>query len=515
MAIQISKALIKKLPEKERKDAQKRLWDKSGGFCFLCEEKMVESAEKIVADHDVPDAEGGKTDLSNLNLTHFGCNSFKRCNPTVDVRPFLKLRCRIKAKGGFVKYDEAIKLLKIVPLAVDMVWDAKILRVTTADKKSVKYPVFTELNKEGEFRFAFVEIDKCHMFNDDECQPRTIKLQHLWQIYNDICRNPLHEAPTCRVKKVSGTLESYKLLLFDGQHKSLAFWINNRGSVVVKLYLDISKEAAVRLVNSIQSKIKKLPLSPFELAAKMSEEWQERVADYEKEEGLADGSEDGFIRWVEKDQRSRAKSAFSDALFQNIIDTEDFEFKKIVLRQGQKGTSEMSITEAAFKNKVLKPLLHMAPLTDKFDRSKELRVRESNNIVALLNLFYEQCFTPNSGSEMTPQENRRRERISYQSALQFVAGLLRQLFAHVLSVGENREFLEKEPSSAKWEEVEKALEKILSHPVWTADFSKSVKMKRVRDALQKNQDAAKAFLDVSLNVGYALGADSLRNDCLD
>lgn len=515
MPIQISKSLIKKLPAKEQKDVQKTLWDKSGSHCFLCGEKMSESTDKIVADHDIPEAEGGKTVLSNLNLAHFNCNSFKRNNPTVDVRPFLKLRCRIQKQGGFVKYDEAIKLLKISPHPVDLKWSKHELQFTNTSKKVVHYPIFSESNKDGDFQFAFVEVAKNQIYNDDECQPRTIKLQHLWQIYNDICHNPLHEAPACRIQKVPRSVESYRLLLFDGQHKSLAFWIDDRESIIIKLYLNLGKDSAVRLVNSIQSKIKKLPLSPFELAAKMSEEWQERVAEYEKEEGADEASEDGFIKWVEKDQRTRAKAAFSDALFQNIIDTEGFEFKKTVLRQGQKGTSDMTITEASFKNKILKPLLHMAPLTDKFDVSKELRTRESNNIVALLNVFYEKCFTPSSGSEMTPQEAMRRERISYQAALQFVAGLLRQLFGHILYSSKNREFLEKEPAAAQWKDIEKALGRILSHPVWTADYTKSGKMKRVRDALQKNQDAEKSFLDVYLTVGYALGADKLRPDCLE
>jgi hypothetical protein len=40
-------------------------------------------------------------------------------------------------------------------------------------------------------------------------------------------------------------------------------------------------------------------------------------------------------------------------------------------------------------------------------------------------------------------------------------------------------------------------------------------MKAIRDALQKNQDAEKAFGDIGLKLGYFVGADPLEADCLD
>ena len=69
--------------------------------------------------------------------------------------------------------------------------------------------------------------------------------------------------------------------MFDGQHKTVANWLMGRDTVVAKIYLNLEEVQAIELVNSIQAKIKKLPLSAFELAAKMSDEWQTHWQRYE------------------------------------------------------------------------------------------------------------------------------------------------------------------------------------------------------------------------------------------
>ncbi|MEZ5284681.1 MAG: HNH endonuclease signature motif containing protein [Vicinamibacterales bacterium] len=111
MPITISQQQKKRLPETERADIGKLLWQKSGGICFLCSGPLLEATENLVADHDLPEADGGQTELANLNLVHSSCNSFKRDHPSIAVRPYLALFQRIAKAGGFVRNDEASKFL--------------------------------------------------------------------------------------------------------------------------------------------------------------------------------------------------------------------------------------------------------------------------------------------------------------------------------------------------------------------------------------------------------------------
>lgn len=505
MAIQISTILKNKLPPTERVNIEEVLLQKSAGLCFLCGEKIIEATEKLVADHDLPESEGGATDVANLNLVHEHCNSFKRSHPTVDVRPYLKLTAKIRAKGGFLKYDEAAELLGILPKPVDLVEKQKIAEITTPDGVTHKCPIYSETNKEGTFKFCFCDLPANVIFNDDECQPRTVKVLHLWQIYSDINRNPLHEAPACRLKKIQGQQQSYQLVLFDGQHKTLSFWVAGRKSVVVKVYLDLEKEQAVRLINSIQSKIKKLPLSPFELAAKMADEWQERVAKYEDKVGTDVASEAGFLKWVNTDERTRAKSALEEAILENIAQDALLQLKQLVAKPGAIKDGG-KITESAFRNKVLKPLVHMAPLSDFFIQSQKSRERERNNVVAVLNVLYTKAFGIASPS---PQEEMRAKRLIYQSAINFTATMLRQIIGHRMASAAPRQLLDKEPDAAMWTTIEGDVARYLSHPVWVTPFDSGAKMKAIQDALSKNQDAAQAFGAVGLKLGYVVGVDKL------
>lgn len=396
MPILISNKIKSKLPPQEKSEIEKTLWNKSSEICFLCGSKLIESTDKIVADHDNPEAEAdgvtNNTTVDNLNLVHDSCNSFKRNHPTIDVRPYLKLLVKIREIGSAVNYNAICNIFGFDVKPLDLVENNLEVTITTASVERT-YPVFTETNKSGIHRFIFAELPRANIFNDDECQPRNINTQHLWQIYNDLNRNPLHEAPACRIVKIPGSQQTYKALMFDGQHKTVASWISEKEFIVVKIYLNLTKDSAVRLVNSVQAKIKKLPLSPFELSAKMAEEWQERIEKYESVIGTDKASENGFIAWVEQDERNRAKAAFTDALFQNILDKDELQFKQKVLKPGQKqSSSEKYITEAAFRNKILQPLLHIAPLKEYFVESQVLRNRETDNIIKLLNLVYSVLF---------------------------------------------------------------------------------------------------------------------------
>ena len=114
-------------------------------------------------------------------------------------------------------------------------------------------PVFEESCGDRSFSYAFVKVPQAAIHNDDEVQPRVIRVNHVFAIYNDLRGNPLHEPPSCRLGGPLGTAQ--RLLMFDGQHKTLAVWMSGQEEVVIKLYLNMSVPDATRLVNSIQAKI--------------------------------------------------------------------------------------------------------------------------------------------------------------------------------------------------------------------------------------------------------------------
>jgi len=244
----------------------------------------------------------------------------------------------------------------------------------------------------------------------------------------------------------------------------------------------------------------------------MADEWSARLGEYEEVVGSDDASGAGFIAWIPALDRKRGKAAFQDALVQDLLSSPDLAMLKFVHRAGQPGTETSLITENAFKEKVLKRLLQLKPLAEKSDEGQTLRNRERENIVQALNMLNELAFEPQgSGVALSDDETERRRRMIYQSSLVYISSLIRSLYRHVLVVDQERAFLEKQPNDTHQQQIRQGIERLVNHPVWTADFDLSPKMKAVRDALSRNQDAKTAFEAVGLKLGYLVGADELPN----
>jgi hypothetical protein len=373
VGIKIGKKLRAELPEAQRQGIEDYLWSKSGGLCHLCEEQMNQANDSIEADHDEPVAAGGQTDRDNLWLAHAGCNRAKSDNPSFDVRPYLKIKAFIAKHGYLLKYDGVLPHFGITPKPSKIEDRGGTEVFHFPGGAIVECPVFIDVNaKKRQYRYVFVEAPRVALHNDMEVQPRSLKLGQLWAIYGDIQVNPLHEPPSCRL--VSASHGSHWLALFDGQHKTVASWMKGEATVCAKVYLDLTKAEANYLVNSIQAKIKKLPLSPFELSAKLSEEWAERLEEYLQHVDSDQASEKGFVVWLHPAERARARSAFEAALIRELLSAEDLAIKRFVHLAGQPKTAHSLITETQLSNKVLKRLLHTAPLDETGETRDELRV---------------------------------------------------------------------------------------------------------------------------------------------
>ena len=286
--------------------------------------------------------------------------------------------------------------------------------------------------------------------------------------------------------------------MFDGQHKTLAVWLSGRESVAAKVYLDLSTSETVSLVNSIQARIPKLPLSTFELSAKMDDENSARLDAYLAAVGAA-ATEKGFIDSVEQAVRERVRTAFRLALAHAVIENPDLLFISNVGRAGERATGD-KITENVFKTKVVDNLLYRIPLEDEWSVSDGLRGHEQDNIIQALNRLHNLVFAEPVGG-FSAQESDRRKRMSYQSALAFIAQQILQGLRAGPSTDEGREMLDKEPDAAQWKLIDAALQRLADHPIWTASWGLSAKTAAVETALTKNQEANSAFRAVGSRPG--------------
>lgn len=506
--IQISKPLIAKLPKMERGTQEhiaQLLWKKSGGVCFLCGAEMNRAADTIVPDHDVPESEGDSSKvnrLSNLNLAHTGCNAFKREHPTAPVSAFLRFRRFLLGRTDGPLYSDCLEYFKITPAATHVTRDGDLITFEFPDGSKRTAHIFEETNRNGTFLSCFVDVPSEAVFHDEDCQPRTIKDKQVWLIYSDLQRNPLHEPPACRTEATTGPVE---LLMFDGQHKTVASLLMKRGRIPIKIYLDLPAEQTRHLVNSIQAKIPKLGLSAFELMTKMGAEYKDRLTLYTESEEA--GSEEGFLESIPPDQRRRAKQAFENACIANVWGDPELELVQAVKKFGGKGRK--ALTETKIKDKLLKPLLSMKPMSQPFEVSEPIRERERVLARTIVNEWVKRALAAR-GTDPDPKETTGIERRLYQPSIEYFARLMRKAAAHTLKIDEDDSLGLKKATDDDMKAIRKIVARLVSHGVWTHAYT-TKRMKAVQDALAKNQNADAAFRDVGLNLGYALTGDLEKN----
>jgi len=511
--IKISNNLRGSLPEEQRPDIVEFLRAKAGGICSLCDGPLNEASDDIEADHEQAQAEEGINDRSNLNLAHRHCNRVKRNANTVDVKPYLKFERFIDSKPSGIRYSGCTEYFDIVPKESNCKIEDGTLTLQTPDGGDESYRIFEETNNRGTLRYVYARVPCQALFNDEEVQPRIIKKRQIWLIFFDLNRNPLYEAPGCRLSSQDGKT---KILMFDGQHKTVASWLLGRNEIVAKIYLDLKKDAANELVNSIQAKIPKLSLSPLELIAKLKDEWKAQMDKYLESQGIENGSEKGFIAWLPQTDRARAKGAMEAAFLDNIISNDDFEFKDYVAIAGKANDFPYLITESQLKTKVLKKLLWGKQLEEKWEESSELREQEARNITTLTNMFCKYAFQM---KEKTPSEHesRRLKRLTKGVAQLRAFDLFQTVVASKFNLQDRLgEAMMRSDSTeeAIWTQIEKSVELFVDHPIWTADFETSNKTRAVREALTKNQNIRNALDAVGCDLGY-LFSGQLAGNCLE
>lgn len=511
MPLRISASLKKALGDElkiEKSDVEDYVWNHKEQKCFLCSAKLNRASDNIELDHDVPAGEGGGDEFKNLNLTHVECNRYKKNHNSFDVRPHLRFKRFYEDQLGQVHFGDALGFFQIAPTDCYIkICEGDLTAEVSSETGVVTVKVHEEEVAGKNQRFCFATLPISCVENDNEIQPREIKLNHLFMISSDLKKNPLHEQPAIRV---TGDTEKKKLLMFDGQHKTVAHLLNGKRNCVFKIYLNISKPEAVELVNSIQAKIKKLPLTPFELASKMSDEVRRKLELYEDQIGSTEVSEEGFISWLDPADRTRAKSGIESAVIDRIIGDDELAFIKLIERKGVPSQTGIAIKEAAFQKNVLKNLLHTKPISSSFkgEAMKEAREREARNILKILNLAFDKGFTPLPDKD-TETEIARIKRLSYQASLRILCDILMRIVATNFYADAKTVLLEKEIGPELTTKLSSAADRFFAHPVWVADLSNGTRAQAVDDALKKNQNIEEAFRSVGLTAAYCADLEQL------
>jgi hypothetical protein len=523
MGINISRKIINEIiDDNERNNIEDLLIQKAAGKCFLCSSELDSQSQEIEADHDIPVAQGGDTTLENLNLAHTECNRFKRANPTIHVKKFLPLKKFIEINNDANFEIVSITFFKITPKAITVRESGlKKISITCGTTTFVDIPIYEEVvpNRNKTIEYCFIQVPVYMVFNDD-VQPRPIKPNHVFNLFQDLHINPLHEPASARLEKMEYN-QPNKLLMFDGQHKAVAKLLiesehpnYNNVKIDLKLYLNLTRQEATHLVNSIQSKIIKLGLTKSEFARKMGSEFENDFNKYEHKclsNNIAP-TEIGFINDAPAELRKRRKEALIQTRLKQLIYPNDpLESTLKIFSLTQSSDPNLTIKETTLFTKVLQKLLCITPLSSEIDIDDKVRSTERINIRLVLDAMFDVLFTESPILSKTLINQ-----FKSQSSLVLIVEYTKLFLANQLFVDKNRVFFHNDLSS-KIEVYKAFLNKFKNHPVWSYcnNPNKPIKAERFFNLVKQNQSLTEMAETIKLTVAYCAGYDQLRGTELD
>lgn len=520
MPINISNKIKNEIVDTDtRNNIEDILWTKAAGKCFLCSQTLDTNSDNIVADHDVPSSLGGVSDPNNLNLVHSECNSFKQANSSLRVQKFLPLRQYMIRNPDSNFGEISRKLFDIRSEQVIINWDTNsIANIIHGSNNYGPFRVHEEkIGNEYQYFYIFGKLPLKIIFNDN-VQPRSIKSNHVFNLFQDLHLNPLHEPVGLRLEStmMGPGRDNNKLLMFDGQHKAVAMALLNAVNgdysaveIDVKIYLNFKRDDAVKLVNSIQSKIIKLGLTKSEFANKMSEELKDAFDKYSQEclAGGKDITEIGFVNEKAGLERKRRKEALINARYSEIVfngNSSDF-IPIFQLTKNKK--SDLQIKENTFYKKILDALVETKPTSDPFiDGDSKNRSNEKKNIREILNVFNTTLFTVPIGQNVKDFNS-----FTSQSSLNLLLILTVKFCNYKYGMPSTNFIFNEDFDTVVLPELKSFVERFKEHPIWSFYNCQHLATARLAEVsefynlLQKNQSLIDVADRLGLNNAYCMG----------
>lgn len=516
MPIVIGERLKSKIVDtQERAQIEVLLIGKAANSCFLCKQLLNIEVEKISADHNIPEADGGPTDANNLNLVHEECNLFKNKYATLRIQKYLPLRRFLIDNPGSNFEQVSKRLFKINASEVFFKVQDGLMFIEDVNKSVPFGPHKIFAEEIGELispvKYIFARLPIKYLFNDD-VQPRSIKTEQAFKIFQDLHLNPLHEPVGARLEFpintfIDGERIRNKIMMFDGQHKTIAralFQINGDFSAVeldVKIYIDFSRDQAVQLVNSIQSIVPKLSLTRSEFARKMAEEFGPQFEEYERACASASviATEKGFVSSAPAQDRSRRRKALEQARLKQLMtyaEGNEIELMNLVHSKNR----NWQIKENTLFSKVFQKFLIVKPLDFKLDSDDTDRTIERHNIQIVLRLMYEELYT------VTPDNPAEHVKMFLtQSCLSFVGDLTKSYVKYCLrSTVPDRDFFAAQFEQRVMDPLRSFYINFRKHPIWkyNGNAQGHIKIERFYTRIQKNESLLEYSDSVGLNISY-------------
>lgn len=472
--LSLPRAIWLELP-RERETLLKDLWGKSGGLCALCGLPLPSEHKRIDVDHVKPRAAGGLTTLANLFLAHSACNrskgklDFNIARPVIEFQAWARQHVRCTFDDVLEKYIRQGKKRVEIQLSGEVI---KLKFGGTAREAALYSDPATST------KYCFVNVPTDYIFNDTMSQPRVINHEHVRKLAVDFSRHPVHEPSNSRLVTLDHGLA--ELHQFDGQHKTTAQIILQRGEVPMKLYIDPELPMIQELVVQIQQGIKKQPLSTSDTLRKLDDVIRDKVQAYKANHQGKVPTEKELVAAQPKSEQQEFKKRLLSNFCYLVFREPEFKLRDYVSTKSDK-TKPM--TDSVLIKKVIQPLISQELIDEPLDGANQ-RERERSTIIRILNVLAEEMlegkWSPATNSSDNENIHTQRARnFFYQGSLTWTFGkILKPTWVNWMPLQLERKLFVQGMDADQEERILTSVKDVCGWAIWsTADPEKMAAMR--------------------------------------
>lgn len=438
------------LTDEKRSDLHRRLWERQGQVCFICEDEIDLQLHDgdLDVDHIDPLAADGLDAENNFALTHSSCNRSKGASNLEIARRMSKFeRLQEEARSAGKRGANLGDLLatyggSTASLRLRQELDSVKFTLKEAGDDAVReIPVHRDGLSGMESFFAELPIQYLH--HDDRINPRTIgaNLRGLIEEFQK-GRPQLHAALAWWAPEPEEDSLG-RVQVFDGQHKAAAQILLGTRSLPVRVFLNPNTEILRQANTNAGSKLKQVAFDAAVMHHLGSSLYADRVAQFKEMRHLGEDvfsfSETELVGFFGGEKREMLKYIL-DAQKDAIIRDENNRLTEFVEWAG-KGAA-LPLSYSAIDRTFFKEFLYKKPLRtdldDGLEQGENPRQLERDQLVRLMTMYAEAVFVdkwdPDIGGRQIENRVQKGEAIAHAHLRAWRLGR-EEVLANVLSQG--------------------------------------------------------------------------------
>jgi len=481
-----------------------------GRLCYATSHKIPDNDE-IHFDHIKSYVSGGPTELDNIAPMCQHHNLAKGQLPLEDFRIKLRIEDFFK-QGNRLTLSDLLKYLK-ENKDIETYGENVVLTEINHGRIKVENHLFSqefELQKcpltNWKYFYGILPINIIDSDDDDDkklgLQPRFLIFDKVFDMFRHFQYFPV-------LQPSIGRFYNGKIVLFDGQHKAASLLWTGRKNFECKIYLDPETSILNEANRLAHEKYAQTRFYASIMVLKLGAQFGKDFEEYKNIENDSSKSEEGLIEYLLNKEipvtKGDINKKFRSYLFNSVLENENNKCVPLI-SISPRSTNEQPLTLDMLTKSIFSNFIFTMPLSDNILSDKYKRDSESKNVVALMNILFEQSLcswnkdaTPNDSSQLKLRRIYASKSIMAWTEL-FKDAICAKL--DILDSDEKAKVFYRDISKNDFEKIKTIFIRLINWQMWS-----SPKNSEIDTVISSNRRTIKEwYKQKGLTVGYLVGA---------